>query len=303
MEQTQATEPTTGQTESLDVDDLGSASEEQLESLLKSEVEAETESAETPAEQPEKAEETDEVSSEQQDESSEQGTEAATKPAPKENSEDRLAKIQRQLDGLELIVQRRTSELSELKRRLLEEAAPIKKRLEEGTHDNTYQALKDAEALREKEQQITQLDSAASEMQKTVQAQRTVAAYVKPDDTNVDEMGECLAADGIGAEHVAQFKKNPFAMANPETIVQLAKRAKAERLLRQVYQVATKLHEENKKLRDKPNAVLNGVQKALRSSPTITAAAGGASSSSFSPSDIEAMSDSDLEEFLKSAKA
>lgn len=304
MEQA-ATEPkTSGTTVSVDVESLDSATDEQLESLLKGESEAETEVVEQPAGQPEGAqEETPPEESKNEDSTTEEaGVEATKQTAPQPTSEERLSKIQRQLDGLELLVQRRTSEISELKRRLLEEAAPIKKRLEEGSHDNTYQALKDAEALKDKEAQIEQLDGATDELQKTVQAQRIVASFVKPDDTNIDEMAGCLAQDGIPTQAVEHFKRNPFVMAQPETIVQLAKRAKAERLLRQVYDVAKKLNDENKRLRDQPKAVLNGVQKALKSSPTITAASGSASSSSLSTSDIEEMNDAELEEFLKTAK-
>lgn len=238
-----------------------------------------------------------------QEEQQEVKTEEA-KPEPKANPtpkqptpEEQYQAMKRQLDGLELLVRRRTQDIANIRKQLAEEAKPIKQRIEAEAHNNQYEAIRDVEALRENERKQEKLDEAERNLVQDVEARKVLTAHVKPDDGSLDEMVACLAADGIPEEHLSRFRTNPISLARPETIIQIAKRAKAERVAKQLYSVALDLFNENKKLKGKPQAVLNKVQQALKQTPAIN----GSNGSQPNPrrlqsSAVESMSDAELQE-------
>jgi hypothetical protein len=98
--------------------------------------------------------------------------------------------------------------------------------------------------------------------------------------------------------------ENPYRGALPETLIQLAKRATAEKKVRelestlqQIVPYTQKLLEERKTA---PQNVLKNVSTAMRQAPQVTASAGGTGQFGANRNvDPALMSDQELQEFLK----
>lgn len=266
-------EQATGQTEQ-EMVSPEEADDGSLEAYLKTLREDEEEAAPEPEEQPEIEQEEEAPPQEEPAPEPEEAPPVKPEAKPEPTQESEAQKLKRQVDGLELLVRRRTQDIENLRRRLEDELRPIKQRIEGKVHEDQYEAIKDIEAAREKEQAIAELESTKGTLERDLQARKAVAAHVKPDDGNIDEMAASLIADGVPEATVTAFRQNPFSVAQPETLIQIAKRAKAERQLKQMFLVAKALHEENKKLKGKPKQVLDNVQRALKNPPSINGSSG-----------------------------
>jgi hypothetical protein len=228
--------------------------------------------------------------------------EAHKEQPPAKSTEEQVVALRRQIEGLELLMQRRTSEIGTLKQSIKAEIEPLKQKLEKDEHDSPYQAFRDAETLREKEKQLEALDAHEGLTRKVVENQKVVLQHLG-EELPVDEIAKCLVADNIPSELVGEFRKSPYSMTDSITLIQYAKRAKAENIARQLFDMAKKQEAEIKQLKAKPNAVLSKVNQALRSRPSVSAAnGGGASADRASAVSVHDMSDSELEEFLKSKR-
>jgi hypothetical protein len=125
--------------------------------------------------------------------------------------------------------------------------------------------------------------------------------YVKPEEADFDSIAQALERDGIPAEAVNQFRSNPFAVMTEDGLIQAQKRVQAEKAFLKAVQLAKNLIEENKKLKSKPQEVMQGLTKALKSGPTVTASNGGGGgvSDAFLKNPTS-MSDDELSNFLTS---
>jgi len=212
--------------------------------------------------------------------------------------------LKRKLDGQELLIKRRTSEIGEMRRQLKQFIESTSQNLDEKFYESPTQALQQARQLEMAQQKLQEVEAEEQSLTNAHQAQVLLAHHVGGD-IDLEAIGESLLSDGMPEEFVQQFVRNPYQAALPETLIQLAKRATAERQVRQMQDAlqqlvpyTQKLLEERKQL---PQHVLKNVSSALRQSPQVTGSAGGTGQLGGNRAvDPSLMSDAELAEFLKS---
>ena len=225
-----------------------------------------------------------------------------TQDEPQVQSKD-IEAIRKQLEGLELLNKRRTSELAEVKRQLKEFRDRVSQNLDEKWLESPTQAYAQARQVEMAQQKIQEIEAEEASLTNAHQAQVLLAHHVG-DGIDVEAIAESLQSDGMPPEFIQSFLSNPYKAALPETLIQLAKRASAEKRIREyesalneIIPYTQRLLEERKKL---PSDVLRNVQTALRQSPQVTGSAGGTGQvRGNSPVEFAAMSDQELQEFLK----
>lgn len=222
---------------------------------------------------------------------------------PQAVSKQDFEALRKKLDGQELLIKRRTSEIGELKRQLKQFIENTSQNLDEKFYESPTQALQQARQLEMAQQKLHEAEAEEQSLTNAHQAQVLLAHHVGGD-VDVQAIGESLISDGMPEEFVQQFMRNPYQSALPETLIQLAKRASAEKKVRQMEEAlqqlvpyTQKLLEERKQL---PQHVLKNVQSALRQAPQVTGSAGGTGQLGGNRAvDPSLMSDAELQEFLK----
>lgn len=212
--------------------------------------------------------------------------------------------INKRVNGQELFMKRRASDLAEVKKQLREFIQQNTQNLDEQWLESPTQAYAKARQVEMAQQKLQEAETEEEALTNAHQAQVLLEHHVGQDNYDVQAIAQSLAEDGMPEEFIHNFVRNPYQAALPETLIQLAKRASAEKKVRemekalqQIIPYTKQLLEERKKL---PNNVLKNVSSALRQSPQVTAAAGGTGQASGSRTvDPSLMSDSELEEFLK----
>jgi hypothetical protein len=212
--------------------------------------------------------------------------------------------MKRKLEGQELLIKRRTSEIGEIKRQLQQFIQNTAQSLDEKFYESPTQALQQARQLEMAQQKLQEAEAEEQSLTNAHQAQVLLAHHVGGD-IDIEAIGESLRSDGMPPEFVEQFQRNPYQAALPETLIQLAKRASAEKQVRQMQEAlqqlvpyTQKLLEERKQL---PQHVLKNVSSALRQAPQVTGSAGGTGQLGGNRAvDPSLMSDAELAEFLKS---
>jgi hypothetical protein len=212
--------------------------------------------------------------------------------------------MKRKLEGQELLIKRRTSEIGEIKRQLQQFIQNTAQNLDEKFYESPTQALQQARQLEMAQQKLQEAEAEEQSLTNAHQAQVLLAHHVGGD-IDIEAIGESLRSDGMPDEFVQQFQRNPYQSALPETLIQLAKRASAEKQVRQMQEAlqqlvpyTQKLLEERKQL---PQHVLKNVSSALRQAPQVTGSAGGTGQLGGNRAvDPSLMSDAELAEFLKS---
>jgi hypothetical protein len=211
--------------------------------------------------------------------------------------------MKRKLEGQELLIKRRTSEIGEIKRQLQQFIQNASQNLDEKFYESPTQALQQARQLEMAQQKLQEAEAEEQSLTNAHQAQVLLAHHVGGD-IDIEAIGESLRSDGMPDEFIEQFQRNPYQSALPETLIQLAKRASAERKVRQMEEAlqqivpyTQKLLEERKQL---PQHVLKNVSSALRQAPQVTGSAGGTGQLGGNRAvDPSLMSDAELMEFLK----
>jgi hypothetical protein len=226
------------------------------------------------------------------------------KPQDAVVSKEELEAIRRQLEGQELLLKRRTSEIGELKRQFREFVEQKSQNLDEKFLESPTEALKQARQVEMAQQKLQELEAEEQNLTNVHQAQVLLAHHVGPDGLDAEAIAQSLSDDQMPQEFIQSFLKNPYQAALPETLIQLAKRASAEKKARQMEEAlqqlvpyTQKLLEERKQL---PQHVLKNVQSALRQAPQVTGSAGGTGQLGGNRAvDPALMSDQELQEFLK----
>ena len=219
-------------------------------------------------------------------------------------SKEAFDRVAKQLDNLELLTKRRTSEIGELKRQFRDFIAAKSENLDEKFLESPTQALAQARQVEMAQQKLQELEAEEQGLINQQQAQVLLAHHVGPDGLDIEAIGEVLAADGMPTEFVQTFVRNPYQAALPETLIQLAKRATLHRQVKQMEEALSQLVPYTQKLIDErknlPQDVLKNVQTALRQTPQVTGSAGGTGQTSKKSVDFARMTDAELSEFLKS---
>ena len=213
---------------------------------------------------------------------------------------DRYAK---QLQGQELLLKRRTSEIGDLKQKLAQIVRANRENLDEVHLESPSEAVERQLIARDAEREIAKLDIEETKLQKQATAQKLLAQYAGPEGFDVAAMAESLRADGMPEDYLQGFIQSVYTAAEPETLIQLAKRAQAEKRLRELEGLASELLYYNQKLVEEasksPTRTLEKVQQAMRGGPSVTATSGGVGGTrGVNPTDISSLSDAELEQLL-----
>lgn len=229
---------------------------------------------------------------------------------PQKQAEDPTAQLaakieamQKQLQGQELLLKRRTSEIAAIKQKLEPLLQVTQQQLDDLYLESPAKAMQVQLAKTEAEKKLAELSAEEQQLVNQQQAQTILSKYVGPDGMDVQAVAETLAQDGLPPEFIQQFVANPYRAALPETLIHLAKRAeekkradKAEMVAAQLYYYLQRVMDEAKQA---PNKALANIQNAMKSGPSVTAASATGGQRGFNPDDISSLSEAELDELLK----
>lgn len=300
----------TPQTEVGEQTDLGGLSDSDLENLITTGTDEDEETSEDEDTSTEE-EPTPETSTTQKDGAPESQKEAQDEAQSQNQSKQAIAnmspeelqkayeKQQQVLQQTNEFVQRRNTELGELRKRLRQAQEQLQEGLDEKFQESPQEALKDYQVLQQIDENLKGIDKEEHNINSVYDRQKVVAKHIKPGDVDVEDMLQSLRDDGIQETYVEQFRQNPWQMAQAETIIQLGKRAKAERAIRSLIPVMQKLLEENKQLKQKPQKAINNLVNAIQSeSPSISSKHDSDSQRDLSNVDVSEWTEAELNSFL-----
>lgn len=273
--------------------DVHEASDEDLKAYLEREAALDSESEEQqPQAEPQQ----------EQKQEAEQPKETPVAEPPKPQTDYQA--IQKQLEGLELHTRRRVSEFGEVKKQLRQFIDNASQGLDEKFLESPTQALAQARQIEAAQQKLQETEAEEQSLINAHQAQVLLHHHLGADGVDLDAIGESLASDGLPQEFIQSFKANPYQAALPETLVQLGKRAAAEKKVKQMEAALAQLVPYTQKLLDErknlPQNVLGKVQSALKQSPQVTGSAAGTGQVSGTRAvDPTQMTDEEIAEFLK----
>ncbi len=227
-----------------------------------------------------------------------------------EDDKAQLEKIQKQIEGQELLVKRKLSEIGAIKKQLQDDIKEIKAKLDDdAVLENPNDAVDNKLKLKDLQEQEEQLSEAEMAIVKQFEGAKTVATHIKPDQWSMENMEEVLKEDGFPQELIDKYKANPYSVAMPETIVQIAKRGHERALLASVVAAYRELETKYKELEKgkgkkmSSDDVISKVSKTLKASPEVTGKSGGSTISKksvdISAQDIASMSLEDLKNLKK----
>lgn len=217
-------------------------------------------------------------------------------------SREEHQRILRQLEQAKLWAARRSNEIGELRKQIRARNEQLQSNLRDVMDEDPVAGARQLRQIERNEEHIAQLEQEETASQRVIESQQLFFNYVNPEDVDVEDMCESLKRDGIDPRFIEQFKSNPFNSAHGETLVHLAKRAFAEKLVIKAVEHIKKLQAQLDAAKKKPSQVLEGVNKALKQKPTVTASGGkSAAKESIRNSDLRSMSDAELEEILRNS--
>lgn len=146
--------------------------------------------------------------------------------------------------------------------------------------DRNMDAVEVRDKIKAVDQQLGNVQQQNNAVNKIQSTQKIVAQHLQPDDILPEDIEDCLRRDGYDDNAIANFKQRMYLDWSPEGIINLAKRAQAERAVREVVGIAKTLSERLKQLEAGEGAdnVLQRVERELSKTPQITAASSGSNS-------------------------
>lgn len=239
------------------------------------------------------------------------GSEAVVTRAEFEALMKRLNSQEKRVEGQELLIHRRTSELGEIKKELKELDRTLTQRYAEALEESPGEAYDIRDNIKETRNRIQAVEEEERSLQRRAQAQEIVSAHIPNEDFDIESMAETLSGDGIPQQYIDAFRRDPIGFLDGDynpglTLIHVARRAKAEKVLKTLYPITQKLAARVKELESNSGNVLKKVQEVARQTPQITASGARPSkqskSSSIDISQIPNLSNEELEEFLANEK-
>ena len=262
------------------------ASDEDLESFLK----GDHQPAETVAAPP--AEPQPEVQAQ---------PEAAPTPAentvPQRTPQQVETELREQLRQKELFIQRQANALGETRKQLRAALAEREQTLDEAFLESPSKGLIQHQQVQELKEKLQTVDAQEEQLKQAFQAQQALARWIKPGEVTLEDTVRSLRDDGVPEDFISHYQQNPLTSLTPDGLVHLAKRAKAEGLLRKAIPIIQGLIAERDKLRAAPKQMLEKVSQAARQTPMMTAASGGGSQTATNVNPTS-MSDAEIEAIL-----
>lgn len=226
-----------------------------------------------------------------------------------EEKNTKVEKLERQQQKDQEFINRRNTEIGQLRKQLAEALAEGQSNLESKFYENPKEALELAESLKEVKGAMASLDKEEAVLRHVQETHELIAASIDPSSIDPDALVAVLKADGLDDGQIKQFMEQPYlSVRHGETLVQLLRRAdahkrlaKTETTLNQLVAYTEKLLEENAKLKAKPGNFLNKVNEALKVSPPMaTKSLPKKGFSATEDVDVTSLSDADLAELRKS---
>jgi DNA-binding Lrp family transcriptional regulator len=216
-------------------------------------------------------------------------------------------KVKKQLERQEDFIHRRNAEIGELRKQRRELQAQLKVGLDELKLEDPLEAFDRKQKIQELDKEISNLDQEESRMRKIHESQKILAETLSPEEANVELMVATLKRDGLPDSVINRFVSNPYDVAHVDTIIQLGKRARAEQVANviahhasnKIQELEGKIKELEQQLSVAPKTILNGVQRALKKQPEVSAVSGSSSKSVTNINPLS-MSDEEIEAFLQS---
>ena len=264
-------------TPSLDINNIHSATDAEIQSYLS---EASNFEDSEPAQQEEPEAPTTDASDsqvvQQTEETASSGEqEGVANPPSVDQLQAELGKLQAKVQQQEDFIRRRNTELGQSRKERNEAKAQLvqlRQALEQGLDEKWSVNPKEAFADQATINQIDQRLQMEEQQDTILTRQEVVANHIQPGDVDINDMLVSLRSDGIPEEHVQAFSQNPYSMAQAETIIQLAKRAKAEKAVRELAGFVKALVDENTKLRQQGSNVVKKISNELnKTTPQVTA--------------------------------
>lgn len=234
-----------------------------------------------------------------------EGEQSPEKYVSKEEFEKLLKEQKEQAQQLETqrrFIDRRNTELGETRKKLQLREQQLREVIKSGQFEDDpekqHQLLR---ALDETRAGIKEVDNETEAQQFRQNNQAFVSERIDPKEVSLQEMVEVLAQDNPDQNYLRQFAQDPYGMATGPELLQLQRRARAEKALRYILPRYRKLEEQLKKAKNKPDEVLRNVEKASRQVPRQSARSSGSGkrkgmSQAFNP---VSASDDELERFLR----
>lgn len=204
-------------------------------------------------------------------------------------------KMQKQVGEKEKFIGRQSSEIGMLRQKAQENLERIKQELSNGSIDMNADPLGAANKVVEYNNAKTE-ETRLEKEHYTAWVQEQVSRQLPKFEELLPDMVEILKADGYDSEVIKDFARSPYE-DNPVILINLARRAEAMKTERT-------LRAEVEELKKKPQAVVKGIEAAMKESRPMTASSGAASSvkPEVSTDQIPLMSDAELEDTLKNSK-
>lgn len=281
--------------------DLPEATDADIEAFL-SEGDESPKSAEKPAPEPAK-------------ETKEPEPQKAPEPAKAEPKKDdpppssRERKLEAELKQARTFIDRRGTEIGELRKQLRaaeERLADLTS--DEKWHESPRQAAEDYGKLKEVRQNLQNLDQEEQANHFELQARQIASQHLEEEEADFEAVAQMLTNEGYSPQFVAQFRQNPFRTVGPDTLVNMAKRAHREGVMRKIIPATQKLLEENialkKQLSEAGAKTAQQIQRNLSRPAELTASQSTASASidDAATTDFTQMNPEQLEEFLRRAE-
>jgi cation transport regulator ChaC len=251
----------------------------------------------------------------QKEEQKEPGTQEEPKPQMTQEQlqafmrqmQEEVQKAQRQVQGQELLVQRRVSEIGQMKQYLAQLNQQLLEGLGEKQLEDPKAAAIDQMQILKNQQQIEQLDQQAHQLSHRGGVVQQIQQHIPKEEWYLDDMCQALKDDGIPEEDVARFRADPTGI-NPNPggfIVQLQRRARAERYLGRIVPAFQALKAENEKLKAQiakgPRAALQKVERAARQTPSVASSTPTSNGrGSLDMTDPTKLTDEELNDYLRS---
>lgn len=207
-------------------------------------------------------------------------------------------KLVKRIDEKERFIQRQAQEVGirrKSEEQLRGEVFELQKSLELKWGE-PIEATKIQNEIRDRE---TQLQDAENRT-RVENIRNVVKTYVPEPESLMDEMVILLKEDGNPEDSIRTFRDNPYSQP-PGTLVNLAKRAELRKEGRNKDEKIASLEAEIQTLKGKPQETVKKIEKALKESPAMSNDSGQATATkkSVDETQVHAMSDKELEQYLK----
>lgn len=210
-----------------------------------------------------------------------------------------IDKKNREVKASQEFIQKTRSQYGELKKEVLNQIAAIEARADDMNQMEVAQAAVDLRELKLKAKGIEQAEGLFDHVVKT---KEEVEASIPEEEWNLDSMVDILEEEGEDPQYIANFRRNPYAVANAAKIKLVHKAAKLKDVARVLAGALKAAQKENAAKSKRPKEILSNIEKVAKNSQGVTGKNGGSRNNgkmiTLTEADIAQLSDKELDEAL-----